>query len=128
AIQLDPQGLSLDALAAEQNILRRALETNQEILEAEHERRARERRLEGEKGAKWPTLDLGAEYQVLSRSNNYEDFFRKFQRNNFNIGIQLRLPIFSADRSAKVALAKSELTVAEIDLKDKRQNLELEIK
>ena len=28
AIQLDPQGLSLDALATEENILRRALETN----------------------------------------------------------------------------------------------------
>jgi outer membrane protein TolC len=128
AIQLQAEGLALGDSPSEEDLLRRALETNQELLEAEHERRAKERRVAGEDGAKWGTLDLGAGYQVLSKSNNYDEFFNKFQRNNVSVGVQYRLPIFSSDRSARVALARSELNVADIQLKNKRQNLELQIK
>jgi len=127
-IQLESEGLRLAQPASEEELVQRALETNQELLEAEHERRAKQRRVAGEDGAKWGNLDLGAGYQVLSKSNNYDEFFNKFQRNNVSVGVQYRLPIFSSDRSARVALARSELSVAEIQLKNKRENLELQIK
>jgi len=127
SIELDSETLALNEEPREQDLIRRALETNTDVRQAEYERRARERRLAGEIGAKWPTVDLVGEYGLFSRINNFDDYFRKFQRNNFNIGIQVRIPILSADRSAKVTLARSELSVAEMELRNKRQNLELEI-
>jgi outer membrane protein TolC len=67
------------------------------------------------------------EYGLFSKINNFQDFFNKFQRNNLNLGVQVRIPLMSADRSARVTLARSELTVAEIQLRNKRENVELEI-
>ena len=90
-------------------------------------RRARQHRLDGEIATKWPTVDLFAEYGLFARSNNFQDFFRRFQRNNFNVGLQVRIPLVNGQRAANVALARSELTTAEMDLKAKRQNVEIDV-
>src|SRR5207244_3139902 len=50
-----------------------------------------------------------------------------FERNNFNIGVQVKIPILTSQRNANVALARSELTAAEIAVKNKRQNVELDV-
>jgi outer membrane protein len=105
-----------------------AVANNFELRQAEYERRAREHRLKGERGAYWPSVDLVGEYTVLSRINNYDEFFKKFQRHNVNVGIQIRIPIFSAQTSAAVELARSQLSAAEIDLKNRRADLEMEVR
>jgi outer membrane protein TolC len=127
AIPLDPASFNINEETREQDLIQRALETNQDVRQAEFERRAREHKLAGEVGSKWPSIDLVGEYGLFSKINNFDDYFNKFQRNNLNVGIQVRIPLMSADRSAKVALARSELTVADIQLRNKRENLELEI-
>ncbi len=104
-----------------------ALRTNLELRQANYERRARERRLAGEIGAKWPTVDLFGQYGLFARFNNFDDYFRRFQRNNFNVGLQVRIPIVSGQRSASVALARGELTASEMELKNKQQSVELEV-
>lgn len=71
--------------------------------------------------------DLVGEYGLFGRFNNFEDYFRKFQRNNFNVGLQVKIPLVSSQRSANVALAKSELSASEMELRNKRQNVELEV-
>jgi len=126
-IEIDAQVLPLDEQQREQDLVDRALNSSLDLQQAEFERKAREHRLEGQIGTKWPTVDLFAEYGLFSKINNFQEFFQKFQRNNFNIGVQVRIPLVNAQRSANVALAKSELTTAEMDLKAKRQNLELDV-
>jgi outer membrane protein TolC len=125
---VDPDGLTINEEPREQDLIQRALETNQDIREAEYEKRAKEHRLSGEIGAKWPTVDLVGEYGLFStKANNFQDYFKTYQPNNFTVGVQVKIPILSADHSSKVSLARSEVSVAEMELKKKRQDLELEV-
>jgi outer membrane protein len=126
-IEIGAEVLPLDEQQREQDLIDRALNSSLDLQQAEFERKARAHRLEGEIGTKWPTVDLFAEYGLFSKINNFQEFFQKFQRNNFNIGLQVRIPIVNAQRTANVALARSELTTAEMDLKAKRQNVELDV-
>ena len=126
-IEVESEVLPLDEQQREQDLIDRALNSSLDLQQAELERKAREHRLKAEIGSRWPTVDLFAEYGLFARFNNFQDFFQRFQRNNFNIGLQVRIPIVSAQRAANVSLAKSELTTAEMELKSKRQNVELDV-
>jgi len=126
-IEIESETLPLDEQQREQELVDRALNSSLDLQEAEFERRAREHRLEGEIATKWPTFDLFGEYGLFSKINNFQDFFQKFQRNNFNIGVQIRIPLMNGQRSANIALARSELTSADMDLRAKRQNVELDV-
>ncbi len=126
-IEIEAEVLPLNEQQREQDLVDRALMSSLDLQQAELERKAREHRLEGEIGTKWPTLDIFAEYGLFAKFNNFQDFFQKFQRNNFNLGIQARIPLFTGQRSANVALARSELTTAEMDLRARRQNVELDV-
>ena len=117
--------------AAEQpgaDLLGLALENNTDLKQAESERRGRELRLKGEAGGRWPTLGMVGTYSVLDRFNNYDEFFNKFQRHNVNVGVQIEIPLFSARTNASIALARSNLKAAEINLQSKRAELGAEVK
>jgi outer membrane protein TolC len=105
-----------------------ALANNIELQQADVERRARADRLKGERGGYWPSVDLVGEYATLSRINNYDEFFRKFQRHNLNAGIQVRWSIFSAQTTSAVRLAQSELRLGEAELTRKREEVELTVR
>src|SRR5262249_32249924 len=70
---------------------------------------------------------LVGEYGLFAKFNNFQEFFQKFERNNFNIGVQVRIPIVVSQRNANIALARSELTAAEAAEKNKRQTVELDV-
>lgn len=105
-----------------------AVANNPELKLAEAERLAREQRLKGELGGNFPTLDLVGQYSLLSRINNYDEFFKRFQRHNLNVGVQVRFPVFSARTSSAVALARTDLNAAELELKNKRSDLEIDVR
>ena len=126
-IEVDPEPLSLSVQQRERDLIDHALVTNLDLRQAEYERLAREHLLAGEEGTKWPTVDMFGQYGLFARFNNFQDYYRKFQRNNLNVGVQIRLPIMSGQGSASVALAKSELTLSEMEVKETRQRVELEV-
>jgi len=98
------------------------------LQQAELEVRARQHRLHGERGGYFPTVDLVGEYSVLAKFNNYDQFYRKFQRNNVNIGVQVNIPIFSARTKAAVDLAREDLSTAELELRAKRSRVESDLR
>lgn len=108
------------------NIVAEAVDHSAAIREAENYRRAREELLRGAKGAYWPTVGLIGQYSVLSKINHYQEFFNpnSFQRNNVTAGIQVVIPIFAARTSANVALAKSNLDEASLDLLDTKRTIQ----
>lgn len=126
-IELTTDSLPLDDVQRERDLVDRAIVSSLELRQGEYDRRAKEHLLAGQLGTRWPTIDLVGQYGLFGRFNNFEDFFRKFQRNNFNIGVEIKIPLISSQRSANVALARSELSAAEMELRTKRQNLELEV-
>jgi outer membrane protein TolC len=126
-IEVESETVPFDENERERDLTDRAIANSLDLRQADLERRARVDRLNGEIGSKWPTLDLFAEYGLFSKINNFQEFFQKFQRNNVNAGIQVRIPLYTAQRTANVSLARSELTVAEAQLKSRRQTIELEV-
>jgi outer membrane protein len=104
-----------------------ALQSDTTVIEAENERAAREHILKGARSSYWPTIDAVGEYTVLSKFNNYSEFYRAFQRNNFNVGLQITIPVFAAKTSASVALAKAQLDEAQLLVGAKRQQVRADV-
>jgi len=48
-----------------------------------------------------PQFAFGAEYNRYAEFNNYQEYYLRFQHNNFDIGVQITFPIFDASRRAK---------------------------
>ncbi len=125
--------LSADDLpgAAEQegaNLIAMAMENNTDIRLAQSDVHAKEFRYRGEKGGYFPTLELVSVYSLLAKFNNYEQFFQTFQRNNYNVGVQVQMPIFSARTKAAVGLADVNLQVAKATLENKKNQVSADVR
>lgn len=115
------------AVQSESQIVSLAVQNDRTVAEAEHERKAREDIFRGARLSYWPTVALVGEYDILSRFNNYGEFYKTFERNNVNVGVQITIPIFAAKTSANVALAKSQLAEAQLNLGNKRQEVRSDV-
>ncbi|HVC00407.1 MAG TPA: TolC family protein [Candidatus Dormibacteraeota bacterium] len=104
-----------------------ALAHSPALHEAEINRQARLDNLKGQRGGYWPTIDFVGQYMVLSRINNYDQYFRSFQRNNLNVGVQVQIPLFRSRTSAAVALAQSQYQEAETELGNRQKALEIQV-
>jgi len=105
-----------------------ALAHSPDLQQADMERQARLDELKGQRGGYWPTVDLVGQYMVLSKINNYDQYFRSFQRNNVNVGVQVQIPIFRSRTTAAIALASSQYQEAELDLGNRRRALETQVR
>jgi outer membrane protein TolC len=117
--------------AAEQegaNLVAMAMESNVDIRLAQSNVRAKEFRYKGEKGGYWPSLELVSTYSLLSDYNNYSLYFNHFQKNNFNAGVQVQMPIFSARTKAAVGLADVNLQVAKATLENKKSQVSADVR
>ena len=103
-----------------------AVQNDKGVQEAEDERAARQHLLRGAHLSLWPTADIVGEYSVLSRMNNYDLYYKTFQRNNFNFGVEITIPLFASKTRATIALAKSQLTEAEVALDNRRHEVRLQ--
>ena len=110
------------------DLVSQAMANNTELKQAETERRAREEKWKGERGGRWPTVSLIGQYNVLSNTNNYTDFFNKFQRNNVIFGLEIRIPIFASRTTSAVAFARADLDAAELMVAKKRSELSLDVR
>ena len=48
-----------------------------------------------------PVFAFGLEYNRYAKFNNYNEYYLRFQHNNFDIGIQITIPLFDATRKAR---------------------------
>ena len=68
-----------------------------------------------ERSGRYPSLDIVGQYALLARFNNYDDYFRRFERHNWQAGIALRVPLFTgrgvAERVAKARIEERELAL-----------------
>jgi outer membrane protein TolC len=128
AIEVSPEDLPATAeesAAALENV---ALENSIDLKEQENERSARQHLFTGAKHAYWPTVQFIGEYDLLSEINHYSEFFRGFKPNNFNVGVEITIPLFAAKTAATVALAKSELRAQELSVGGKRNDVRLDVR
>jgi len=122
-IEITPEDLPGLAEQEGANLIAMALQDNVALRVAQSDVRAREFRLAGEKRGYYPTLQLVAVYSRLANFNNYLQFFRTFQPDNFNAGVQIQMPLFSAQTRANIALAQVNLDVAKAQLASKKSEI-----
>jgi outer membrane protein TolC len=65
-------------------------------------------RARAERKAMYPTVDFATQYAVLSKFNNYQDFFLTFQRNNLSAGVVIRFNFLNFSQRAKAEAADAE--------------------
>ena len=59
-----------------------------------------------------PTFAFGLEYNRYAKFNNYSEYYLRFQHNNFNVGVQINLPLMDATRKAKAKESSAEAVQA----------------
>jgi outer membrane protein TolC len=73
---------------------------------AEEVAQAKEFRALAERKQLYPTVDLAGQYAVLSKFNNYAEFFKTFERNNLSIGVVIRFPLFNQTLRSAAEVAR----------------------
>jgi len=122
--QMDVQALSLSG----EESFRKALESHPEIQQAESNLRAKEFHLEADKGSRYPRLDLVSQYALFTRYNNYQDYFNRFSRNNYIIGMSIQVPLFDGfQTSARVGQSRQDVAEARLRLERTKTDLRLGI-
>jgi outer membrane protein TolC len=121
---LDEQLLNESA----ENLYLKALKTRPDILQAESEIQTKEFGVEAAKGEALPRLDVVGQYALFAKTNNYADYFNRFVRNNYLIGLSVQMPVFDGSRNkALLAQSRHEVSEAKYRLQQAKSNLRLEI-
>jgi outer membrane protein len=128
AIDVTPEDLPGQAELEGANLVALAMQNNPSLRASESDVHAKEVRFTGEKRGYLPTLEFVAIYSRLANFNNYSDFFKKFQANNFNGGIQMQMPLFNVQTRAAVSLARINLDVAKANLANKKNEISAEVR
>jgi outer membrane protein TolC len=85
-----------------------AVSNNPVVKAAEAAADAKAFRAEAEHRQLYPAIDYVGQYAVLSRANNYDQFFQKFQRNNVTAGVSIRFPFLNPVQRAAAEVAKAD--------------------
>ncbi|MCU1340125.1 MAG: TolC family protein [Bryobacterales bacterium] len=102
-----------DQLDSEENAIQQALDNNREIRRLESNLQAKNLEVKSYKAERLPKASLIAQYSLLSRFNNYDKFFPRFQRNNFEFGVSFEVPILTG-RSGSAGVVQAQVDIDKI--------------
>jgi len=75
---------------------------------AEQHATAQQLRAKGEHRALFPAVDFAAQYALLTKYNNYDEFYLRFQRHNASLGVAIRFPFLNPSQHAHAQAADAE--------------------
>ncbi len=105
---------------------RRAVENHPDIAALKARIRSKGFQEKAAGGGRYPKLDLVAQYALLAKFNNYDEFFNRFQRHNWQAGISFQAPLF-AGKGVGERMAKARLEARSLELRRKLRQAEIEI-
>jgi outer membrane protein TolC len=109
---------------SEEQAVRTALESNTDLRVLESQLAVRQLELRGQKAQRLPRADLVAQYAMMARYNNYDEYFRKFQRNNGQLGVSFQLPLFTGPGiAAQMTTTQAEMAKLRINLANTRHRI-----
>jgi len=109
SIEIAPETIpALPAVSWEDDLSAKAVASSPAIQSADQHARAEAFRASGEHRALLPSLDFAAQYARLSKYNNYDDYFKKFQPDNVTFGVAIRFPLFNAPQRARAQGAEAD--------------------
>jgi outer membrane protein TolC len=107
----------------------RASDANPGVQAAVEHARAQYLRAQGEHKSLWPSLDFAAQYALLSKFNNFQNYYipskpctttlgtflcptGDFQQNNATVGVSIRFPLFNAAQRSRAQAADADAVKA----------------
>ena len=109
-----------DEIAQDKDYAKAAVERSPAVKMAEQRAQAAQFRAQAEKNQRLPSIDFASQYAMLSKFNNYEDFYKKFSRNNYSFGLAVRFPILNFSQGAKADTANEDAIKAKKELEAAR--------
>jgi len=98
---------------SEEAAIQQALESNREIKRLESNLQGKNLEIKSYKAERLPKANLITQYSLLSRFNNYDKFFPRFQRNNFELGVSFEIPILTG-RSGAAYIVQAQVDIDKI--------------
>ena len=83
-----------------------AVLNNASVKTAEHAAEAKEFRAQAERKQLYPQVNIAGQYALLARYNNYDQFFKTFERNNLTIGGTIRFNFLNPSQKAAAEAAR----------------------
>jgi outer membrane protein TolC len=125
-IQTDPDSIPAPPTAPpNEDAAKDAAASNPSVEAAVEHARAQYLRAQGEHKSLWPSIDFAAQYALLSKFNNFQNYYipsrpcttalgtflcvtSGFQQNNATIGVSIRFPIFNAPQRSRAHAADAD--------------------
>jgi outer membrane protein TolC len=104
---------ALETPASEDASIQKALEESRELRKLESNLQIKTLEIKGFQAQRLPKINLVAQYSLLARYNNFQDYFQKFSRNNVELGASFEIPVL-AGRASKAYAQQSETDAAKI--------------
>jgi outer membrane protein TolC len=113
---------------SEDAALREALSSNNELKRLESSYQAKTLEIKGNRAQKLPKVDLVAQYALLTKYSNYQEYFTRFQMNNGQIGASIQVPLFvGTGVSAQVAQSQSDQEHLRAEIESTRNRIVLDL-
>jgi outer membrane protein TolC len=116
----------LPVVSQSDDLAAQASEKNFLVKIAEGNARTREFRAQGERKQLYPTVDLAGQYALLARYNNYDQFFKTFERNNLSIGVVIRFPFLNTAQRRAADAARFDAVKASEEARGVKQQVSAE--
>jgi outer membrane protein TolC len=109
---------------SEEQAVQAAVASNKDLRRIESQIASKQLEIRGVSAERWPRVDLVAQYGMLARFNNYDEFFRKFQRNNGEIGMSFQLPLpLGPGIGSRMAQSRTDVAHLRVELTATRNRL-----
>lgn len=126
SIQTDPDSIPAPPVPPDNpETAKDAAASNPSVQAAVEHARAQYLRAQGEHRVLWPSVDFAAQYALLSKFNNYQNYYipsrpcitplgeflcvtSSFQQNNATVGVSIRFPLFNASQRSRAQGADAD--------------------
>jgi outer membrane protein TolC len=99
---------SLPQVKQDDDLQARALAFSPAIKVADQKAVASAFRAKGEHKRSYPSVDFVAQYGLLARYNNFDDYFKTFQRHSASVGVAIKFPFLNLAQRGHAEAADAE--------------------
>jgi outer membrane protein TolC len=120
---------ALAAPRSEDETIAAALAASTEVRRLESDLSAKMLEVKSYEAERLPKINLISQYSLLARFNNFDKFYPRFQRNNFQIGASIEIPVFTGDApKAGKAAAQADIDKIRVELERTRSRIAGDLK
>jgi len=128
-IQTEPDSIPAAPAAPTEDTTKTAAPDSPAVQAAVEHARAQYLRAQAEHKVLWPSIDFAAQYALLSKFNNFQNYYipskpcvtslgtflcptNSFQQNNATVGVSIRFPLFNASQRSRAQAADADAVKA----------------